>query len=109
MIGAHALDAWTRPSDRTSTVYGYLLILGGMAAPLFLWLAGLGVGMAAGRAGGNGRKRSEGVEAAMPPCLRIFLPPVPVQNPAFVVSPGGSPLTLFRVDILNIMGPAIAA
>ena len=27
---------------------------------------------------------------------------------AFIVSPGSSPVTLFRVDILNVMGPAIA-
>src|SRR5207248_302365 len=28
---------------------------------------------------------------------------------AFILSPGAHPVTLFRVDILNIMGPAIAA
>src|SRR5207253_2618891 len=28
---------------------------------------------------------------------------------AFIVTPGSSPLTLFRVDILNIMGPSIVA
>src|SRR5436190_1265951 len=50
MIQAHALDAWTRTSSRTSHAYGYLLLLGGFAAPLFLWLAGLGVALWCGLA-----------------------------------------------------------
>jgi uncharacterized membrane protein len=41
--------------------------------------------------------------------LEIFVLAFLFRLQAFVVSPGAHPVTLFRVDILNIMGPAIAA
>src|SRR5438132_8377864 len=43
MIEAHTLDAWTRFADRKTRGFGDATILGGFAAPMFLWLAGLGV------------------------------------------------------------------
>src|SRR6185369_10809031 len=49
MIQAHTADAWTRMADRSSHAYGYVLILAGFAAPLFLWLAGLGLVLSAER------------------------------------------------------------
>ena len=39
MIHAHVLDAWTLTSERKTLAFGYLNVLGGFAAPLFLWLA----------------------------------------------------------------------
>ena len=41
--------------------------------------------------------------------LEIFILAFLFRLQAFIVSPGGHPITLFRVDILNIMGPAIVA
>src|SRR5690349_13253108 len=41
MIEAHVFDAWTSVADRSGFAYRNLMILGGFAAPLFLWLAGL--------------------------------------------------------------------
>ena len=48
MIEAHVIDAWTRVADRRSRAFGESLILGGFGAPLFLFLAGIGVVMSAG-------------------------------------------------------------
>ena len=42
MIEAHTMDSWTRAVDRQGAAYRYAMILGGFAAPLFLFLAGLG-------------------------------------------------------------------
>src|SRR6185369_17843519 len=49
MIWAHTMDAWTRAADRHGVAYRDAAVLGGFAAPLFLWLAGLAVVLAATR------------------------------------------------------------
>jgi len=43
MIEAHAFDAWTRPDEKARAAYGWLMVLGGMAAPAFLFMAGIAV------------------------------------------------------------------
>ncbi len=109
MIGAHTVDAWTRASARRSIQFHELNVLGGFAAPLFLWLAGLAVALAAARVVRRGGRRRDAAEAVCRRGLEIFILAFLFRVQAFVVSPGGHPITLFRVDILNIMGPAIVA
>src|SRR5688572_1910352 len=48
MIEAHVLDSWTRLDQRGPGLYDWSMILGGMGAPLFLFLAGLSVSLSAG-------------------------------------------------------------
>jgi uncharacterized membrane protein len=86
-----------------------MTILGGLAAPLFLWLAGVGVAMSAARAARRSGHRSAGVDAVCRRGLEIFILAFLFRLQAFIVSPGSHPVTLFRVDILNVMGPAIVA
>jgi len=107
MIEAHTIDAWTRAADRQSPLFAYLTILGGFAAPLFLWLAGLGVAMSATRMQARTGSRAAAVENACRRGFAIFILAFLFRLQAFVVSPGGHPVTLFRVDVLNIMGPAM--
>jgi uncharacterized membrane protein len=109
MIEAHTIDAWTRWPDKTGRVYGYATILGGFAAPLFLWLAGIGVALSAAGLARRGRSRGQVVEAVAHRGLEIFVLAFLFRLQAFIVSPGSYPVSLFRVDILNIMGPAIVA
>ena len=40
--------------------------------------------------------------------LEIFILGFLFRLQGFIITPGSHPVTLFRVDILNIMGPAIA-
>ena len=47
MVGAHVTDAWTRLEDRGRSLYMYTVFIAGLAAPLFLFLAGLTIAMAA--------------------------------------------------------------
>jgi len=108
MIEAHAMDAWTRPADKYDFRYGVTVILGGFAAPLFLWLAGLGVALAAARVFERTGSRDRAVEATVKRGLEIFLLAFLFRLQAFIVSPPSTPLKLFRVDILNVMGPAMA-
>ena len=111
MIGAHVTDAWTRPLSRHGAVFRDVVILGGFAAPLFLWLAGLAVVLAATRAvsvQGRALGRAEAVKAICRRGLEIFILAFLFRFQAFVVTPGSYLVSVFHVDILNIMGPAIA-
>ena len=107
MIEAHTFDAWTRPDVRTTAAFRNVTILGGFAAPLFLWLAGVGVVMAATNAARRSGHRASGVDAGCRRGLEIFILAFLFRLQGLIVSPGGHLVTLFRVDILNIMGPAM--
>jgi len=109
MIEAHVLDSWTLRSERDSLAFGYLNLLGGYAAPLFLWLAGVALVLSAERSLARGASRSDAASAVVRRGLQIFLLAFLFRLQAFVVSPGNPPVSLLRVDILNIMGPALAA
>lgn len=109
MIEAHTVDAWTRLRDKNSFAYGYASVLGGFAAPLFLWLAGIGVAMSMARAVARTGTSAAAVRAAVSRGAEIFLLAFLFRVQAFIVSPGNHPLMIFRVDVLNVMGPAIAA
>jgi uncharacterized membrane protein len=106
MIEAHTTDAWTRVRDKGTFAYGVLTILGGFAAPLFLWLAGLGVAMAAASIADRSSRRNA-VDALTRRGLEIFILAFLFRLQAFILSPGSSPVMLFRVDVLNVMGPAM--
>jgi uncharacterized membrane protein len=109
MIEAHTLDAWTRPVDRDSSAGALLTIVGGCAAPLFLWLAGLSAALSASRALARCGNRTAAVESVSRRGLEIFILAFAFRLQAFMASPGGPAISLFRVDILNVMGPALVA
>jgi uncharacterized membrane protein len=109
MIEAHTTDAWTRPAAKYSEGFRNATVLGGFAAPLFLWLAGLGVVLAASRAAQRTGSRTMAADAVCRRGIEIFILAFLFRLQAFVLSPGSHPITLFRVDILNVMGPAMAA
>jgi len=107
MIEAHVIDSWTRAADHRTRAFGESMILGGFGAPLFLFLAGIAVAMSAGsKARRTGDSRAA-VRAVQRRGLEIFVLAFLFRLQAFIVSPGGHPISLFRVDILNVMGPAI--
>ena len=109
MIEAHTLDAWTLPSVRRSIAFRDAQILGGFAAPLFLWLAGVSLVLSASSAQRRLGSRAAAVDAVCRRGLEVYLLAFLFRLQGFIVTPGGSPVSLFRVDILNIMGPAIVA
>jgi uncharacterized membrane protein len=108
MIEAHTVDAWTRLNLRRSIAFRDATVLGGFAAPLFLWLAGLAVVLAATRTAERTGNRRAASELIVRRGLEIFLLGFLFRLQGFIITPGSHPVTLFRVDILNIMGPAIA-
>ena len=82
------------------------MILAGFAAPLFLCLAGVAVVLAA-----NAAPRGREAGRRRPRILRrgpdVFLLALVFRIQAFLLTPGELPSSLLRVDILNVMGPAI--
>jgi uncharacterized membrane protein len=109
MVQAHALDAWTRTADRSTLVFRELTILGGCAAPLFLWLAGLALVLSAEGKVGRISRRHATACAVVQRGLEIFILAFLFRLQALLLSPGGPLVMLFRVDILNVMGLSIAA
>jgi len=107
MVEAHVLDSWTLRSARDSFAFGYLNLLGGFAAPLFLWLAGLGLVLSAERALLRTGDRAQAASGVLRRGFEILLLAFIFRLQAFIVSPGNPPVSLLRVDILNIMGPAL--
>ena len=109
MIEAHVLDAWTQAEDRSRPLFGYAMILGGFGAPLFLFLAGLAAVLSA-----ESKLRRTGDFAASWRAVQnrgwqIFGLAFLFRLQSYVLSGGYSLSSLLKVDILNIMGPAIAA
>ncbi|HJZ77083.1 MAG TPA: heparan-alpha-glucosaminide N-acetyltransferase domain-containing protein [Vicinamibacterales bacterium] len=106
MIEAHTLDAWTRFDARGTIAFRDATVVGGFAAPLFLWLAGVGVALAAARTAERRGSRAA-VNAVCRRGLQIFVLGLLFRFQALVLTPGGALVSLFRVDILNVMGLAM--
>jgi len=109
MIQAHTLDSWTRVADRKTLAYGLSAILAGFAAPMFLFLAGVSVAL-----GASARQRRTGDMAQAAASVRrrgweIFGLAFLFRFQAYLLNPSGMLQGLFKVDILNIMGPSIVA
>jgi uncharacterized membrane protein len=107
MIETHLLDSWTRAPDRETRAFAYAMILGGLGAPLFLFLAGAAVPLSAG----SKFRRTGSVRTAAGAVARrglgIFGLAFLFRVQSWLVSWGPN-RTLLKVDILNIMGPSIA-
>ena len=108
MIESHLFDSWTADPDRQTSAFSLAMILGGMGAPLFLFLAGVSVPLSAAsklRRTGSVREASAAVVRRGLAILGLaFL----FRIQAWILG-WSSPRLLLRVDILNIMGPSIAA
>ena len=108
MIEAHTSDAWTRAAAKQTIAFRDAIVLGGFAAPLFLFLAGLALVLSATQTAERTGRRAAAVEVITRRGLEIFVLAFLFRAQALIISPGGPIVSLFRVDILNVMGPAIA-
>jgi uncharacterized membrane protein len=108
MIASHVLDSWTRVDARDAWLFRWAMIGAGFGAPMFLFLAGIAVPLSAGskfRRGADVRTASTAVVRRGFWVLGLaFL----FRVQAWVLG-WAPPRTLLKVDILNIMGPSIAA
>jgi uncharacterized membrane protein len=108
MVLAHVADSWTRADDRDRSLYTGVLFVGGLGAPLFLFLAGVAVALA-----GRARTASLGTEAAAARALvsrgvEVFVLGLIFRLQSQLLGWGPLP-NLLKVDILNIMGVSMIA
>jgi uncharacterized membrane protein len=107
MVMAHVNDAWTRDADRQRWLYMQAVFVAGLAAPLFLFLAGLSLSMAASM-----RSAAVGYVAAAD---LAFKRGAQVLALAFLfrlqsqLLGWGALSNFLKVDILNVMGVAMMA
>lgn len=105
MVGAHVTDAWTRQEDRTRSLYMTTVFIAGLAAPLFLFLAGLTLSMAA-----SARATKVGHVAAASMArwrgLQILALAFLFRLQSQVLG-WGAWINFLKVDILNVMGVAM--
>ncbi len=108
MIEAHVLDSWTRLPDRQTRQFADAIVVGGFGAPLFLFLAGIAVPLSAGSKFRRTRDAGAASRAVVRRGLEIFGLAIVFRIQSWIL--GRYPAWfMFRVDILNIMGPSIMA
>ena len=107
MVLAHVNDAWTIDADRERTLYLVVIFIAGLAAPLFLYLAGLTLSMAAvakaatlGHAAAAAAARRRG--------WQIFALAFIFRLQSQLLG-WGAFSNFLKVDILNVMGVSMIA
>jgi uncharacterized membrane protein len=102
MVGTHVTDAWTLDADKKGQLYGYVIFVAGLAAPLFLYLAGLTLSM-----GSVARASTVGHTAAAAAARlrgwQIFALAFIFRLQSQLLG-WGALGNFLKVDILNVMG-----
>ena len=108
MIEAHVLDSWTRQQDRASAEFGWAMVLGGFGAPLFLFLAGVSLVLSAASKIRKTHDFGASWRAVEKRGWQVFGLAFLFRLQSYILTAGYSAMSLLKVDILNVMGPAIA-
>lgn len=108
MIQAHLVDSWTAAPWRETRTFSWAILTGGYGAPLFLFLAGLSVVLSASSKARKTGDPAAATRAVAQRGLQIWLLAFLFRLQAVILS-WGSWRSLLKIDILNIMGPSIAA
>jgi uncharacterized membrane protein len=109
MVEAHVFDAWTRLDGREGLGYRTAMAIGGLGAPLFMFLAGVALALAAGGRMRRGLPPEEVAARARRRGWQIFGLAFLFRLQSWVISGGDPSRTLLKVDILNIMGLSMLA
>ena len=106
MVLSHVVDAWTRDADRDRTAFHWATFVGGIAAPAFLFLAGLGTSLSGASKLRAGLSRAAATRALLRRGWVIFGLAFLFRLQSFVLGLG-APVGLLKVDVLNVMGLAL--
>ena len=104
MIEAHTLDAWSLPAEHARPAYRIAALIGGFGAPLFLFLAGAALALAAGTRRRRGLRDGEVARRAFMRGAQVFGIAFLIRASAWLVSQGPFVATLLKVDVLHVMG-----
>ena len=108
MIEAHTLDSWTSVADRARSTYKWAIVVGGFGAPIFLFLAGVAIALAAGSRLRKGLSDAETAALARRRGWQIFGLALLFRLQSALLG-GGGLQSLLKVDILNVMGLSMLA
>jgi uncharacterized membrane protein len=103
MVEAHTLDSWTRTADRGRTDYTWAIVVGGFGAPIFLFLAGVALALAAGSRLDKGMSETDVSARARRRGWQIFGLAFLFRLQSAILG-GGGVRSFLKVDILNVMG-----
>lgn len=104
MIEWHAIDAWTATDERAGWFFGTLAFLGGWAAPLFLFLAGLALPLAMDSHMRKGLTAREASWMLQKRGWQILLIAHIFRFQSYVMNPWAVWHSVLKPDILNILG-----
>lgn len=104
MVLWHVVDAWTVRSGRDTAAFFAVAFLAGWAAPLFLFLAGLSVPLAAAAKLTRGESRQAAARALQRRGWQVFGLAHLFRFQSFLLNANGSWNGLLKPDILNILG-----
>ncbi len=109
MILWHAADSWTRQDARRGDAFQWVVLVGGVAAPLFLFLAGVAVAVAGAGRVGRGASRAAASWGLQKRGWQIFGLAHLFRLQAYLFSSGAHWSSMFKPDILNILGLSLVA
>lgn len=104
MVLWHVVDSWHVPEERDTPAFAAVVFFAGWAAPMFLFLAGLSLPMAATARMAKGLTRSAAVGGVMTRGWQVFLLAHLFRFQSFLLSPNAAWNGLLKPDILNILG-----
>ncbi len=107
MIEWHAVDAWTATAERDRDLFWWLGFIGGWAAPLFLFLAGLALPLAAAAQRQRGRSADEAGQGLQRRGWQIFVYAHVFRLQSYLLNPNAVWHGVLTPDILNILGLGI--
>ena len=108
MIEWHVLDSWSMRDGRGGPTWVVIETIGGFAAPLFLFLAGVAIPFAIGSRVRRGDDLQSGAWAAQKRGWEVFGIAHLFRFQSFLLNPAASWSSVFRPDILNILGLGLA-
>lgn len=108
MIEWHVVDSWTATDGRGGALWPFIVNIGGMAAPLFLFLAGVSVPFAIASHEARGAAPAEAAWRVQKRGWQVFLIAHLFRLQTFITNPRASWSSIFKPDILNILGLGLA-
>lgn len=104
MVLWHVVDSWHVPQGRDTASFAAVVFLAGWAAPMFLFLAGVSLPMAAVARMAKGVDRAAAVRAVMTRGWQVFLLAHLFRVQSFLLSPNAAWNGILKPDILNVLG-----
>ena len=104
MMEWHVIDSWSVRDGRDSTLFEWITLIGGWAAPMFLYLAGVSVALAGTARMARGVDRQAASWVVQKRGWQVFGIAHLFRLQSYLMSPGAPWTSLFKPDILNILG-----